>query len=185
MEGRGISRRDLCFFGRGGILGRTHVITGGIKRRDISQQDLWYWEGGVRVRRWCCVCVWLLPGRTLIVSKTGEKPPGGPRVHEQSLLPHGSEEGWLKWARGLHFQERNLAAVGKEPSQQRPTPGLHFFWVQTCSSVATSREPDMCGSGGEGMTTQRAGQVGFWTSVCPLSAKVKLSKTEVCCCCCC
>ena len=40
----------------------------------------------------------------------------------------------------------------------------------------------MCGSGGEGMTRQRAGQVGFWTSVCPLSAKVKLSKTEVCCC---
>ena len=32
------------------------------------------------------------------------------------------------------------------------------------------------------MTRQRAGQVGFWTSVCPLSEMVKLSKTEVCCC---
>ena len=48
--------------------------------------------------------------------------------------------------------------------------------------MVTSREPDMCGSGGEGMTRQRAGQVGFWTSVCPLSEMVKLSKTEVCCC---
>lgn len=35
----------------------------------------------------------LLPGRTLIVSKAGEKPPGGPRVHEQSLLPHSCGEG--------------------------------------------------------------------------------------------
>ena len=38
------------------------------------------------------VC-WLLPWRTLIVSKAGERPPGGPRVHEQSLLPHSCGEG--------------------------------------------------------------------------------------------
>lgn len=38
------------------------------------------------------VCMSLLPGRTLIVSKAGEKPLGGPRVHEQSPLPHSCGE---------------------------------------------------------------------------------------------